>query len=207
MNSNRYFNEVANQWDTMRTDFFSEAVREKAYSVVKLKEGNTVADIGAGTGFITEGLVKKSVHVVAVDYSHEMLKQIKEKFKDYSTIDFRQGESANLPIETNQVDHAMANMYLHHVENPLAAIKEMVRITKQGGKIVITDLDEHNYDFLKTEHYDRWLGFKREDIKQWFAEAGLKNITVDCVGGNCCTTSECGNESANISIFIASGEK
>jgi len=48
-------------------------------------------------------------------------------------------------------------MYLHHVEDPPAAIKEMVRILKPGGKIVITDADEHNYEFLRTEQQDRWL--------------------------------------------------
>lgn len=195
------------QWDTMRNAFFSEIVREKAYSIVDLKQGRTVADIGAGTGFITEGLVKKGISVIAVDYSNEMLNQMKEKFKHYSNIDYKQGEAEDLPIEINKVDYTIANMYLHHVNNPLAAIKEMVRITKPGGKIVITDLDAHNHEFLKIEHFDRWLGFKREDIRQWFLHAGLKNITVDCVGGNCCTTSKCESESASISIFIASGEK
>ncbi|MDA3846326.1 MAG: SAM-dependent methyltransferase, partial [Vallitaleaceae bacterium] len=75
-----------------------------------------------------------------------------------------------------------------------------------GGKLVITDLDAHGFDFLRTEHYDRWLGFDREDIAYWFKEAGLKNITVDCVGGNCCTTSREGFGAAEISIFIAYGE-
>jgi ubiquinone/menaquinone biosynthesis C-methylase UbiE len=56
-------------------------------------------------------------------------------------------------------------MLLHHVENPKVAIKEMVRILKPGGMIVITDLDEHKFEFLKTEQHDRWMGFKREDVQ------------------------------------------
>jgi ubiquinone/menaquinone biosynthesis C-methylase UbiE len=207
MNSNSYFNEVANQWDTMRSGFFSEIVREKAYNMVKIEQGKTAADIGAGTGFITEGLAHKGLNVIAVDFSEEMLNQMKEKFKCYNNIDYRQGESENIPIETDTIDYAMANMYLHHVESPSVAIREMARIIKPGGSLILTDLDEHNFEFLKIEHFDRWLGFKREDVKQWFLDAGLKNITVDCVGGNCCTTSCCKNESASISIFIAYGEK
>lgn len=101
----------------------------------------------------------------------------------------------------------MANMYLHHVDDPLAAVKEMARILKPGGKLVLTDLDEHNFEFLKSEHHDRWMGFKREDVKQWFMTAGLKNVAIDCAGGNCCTVSGCGCGSASISIFIAYGEK
>ena len=59
MDSKAYFKEVAIQWDKMREGFFSEAVREKAYSLANVKEGDLAADIGSGTGFVTEGLIKK----------------------------------------------------------------------------------------------------------------------------------------------------
>lgn len=207
MSSKIYFKEVANQWDNMRQGFFSEAVREKAYTIANVEEGKLAADIGAGTGFVTEGLLQKGLRVIAVDQSDEMLDQMKQKFKDFEGVDYRQGEAEKLPIDDNTVDYSMANMFLHHVENPLEAIKEMVRILKPGGKLVITDLDEHNHEFLRIEQHDRWLGFKREDIGQWFAEAGLKNILIDCAGGNCCAASNCGCDSASISIFAAYGEK
>lgn len=202
-----YFKEVANKWDTLRQDFFTEKVREKAYEVANIHEGELAADIGAGTGFITEGLLEKGLKVIAVDRSEEMLEQMKQKFSSFEGVEYRQGEAECLPVEDEAVDYAMANMYLHHVEDPLLAIKEMARVIKTGGKLVITDLDEHNFEFLKTEHHDRWMGFNRKDIESWFLGAGLKNVVVDCVGGNCCATSNCGCEKADISIFVAYGEK
>lgn len=207
MSSKIYFKEVADQWDTMRKGFFSEAVREKAYDMAAVKGGQLAADIGAGTGFVTEGLIQKGLKVIAVDQSIEMLAQMRQKFKEFEGVDYRQGEAENLPIDSDSVDYAMANMYLHHVEDPSSAIKEMVRILKPGGKLVITDLDEHNHEFLRTEQHDRWLGFKRVDVEQWFLSAGLKNVVIDCAGGNCCSASSCGCESASISIFVAYGEK
>jgi ubiquinone/menaquinone biosynthesis C-methylase UbiE len=206
MDSTKYFKEVAEQWDTMRTSFFSEAVREKAYEVAEVKQGEIAADIGAGTGFLTEGLLKRGLKVIAVDLSNEMLEILKTKFNQYTQVFYLQGESESLPIKDQSVDYSMANMYLHHVEAPLLAIKEMKRILKPGGKLVITDLDTHDYEFLRTEQYDRWMGFDREDIRRWFIEAGLKNISIDCVGGECCTKSIEGCEEAKISIFIAYGE-
>lgn len=207
MNRKSYFNEIAKQWDSMREGFFNERVREKALDVACVKKGKLAADIGAGTGFMTEGLVQRGLGVIAVDQSKLMLKILKSKLAFPDKVKCRVGEADNLPIEDDQVDYVFANMYLHHVEHPYKAIREMVRILKPDGMLVITDLDEHEFEFLKFEQHDRWLGFKRENIINWFEKAGLNNVNVDCVEENCCSKSEGSDELASISIFVASGEK
>ncbi len=182
-------------------------MREKAISIASVHPGKIAADIGAGTGFITEGLIQKGLRVIAIDQSEAMIREMKKKFKGIETIDYRIGEAEKLPIEDGGVDYVFANMFLHHVEMPQVAIEEMVRILKPGGILVITDIDEHNFEFLKKEHHDRWMGFKRDDIKRWFIEAKLKEVKVESVGENCCAQSSSGDEYASISIFLASGEK
>ena len=206
MSDDSYFDQIARQWDEMRKNFFSETVRDRALSVAGVEKGMIAADIGAGTGFITEGLIRKSLQVIAVDRSKAMLMEMKKKFKFFNNVDYCLGDAEKLPILDEAVDHVFANMSLHHVVSPPRAIKEMVRILKPGGKLVITDLDEHTFEFMMEEHHDRWMGFRREDIKRWFKEAGLRNVSVNCVGEDCCTQSICG-EDAKISIFVASGEK
>ncbi len=208
MKSENYLDEVAPHWDKLRESFFSKVVRDKALLVASVHPGQIAADIGCGTGFITEGLVQKGLKVIAVDSSKAMLDEMKSKFacREY-TIDYQLGESTELPIPDGIVDYAFANMYLHHVENPSEAVKEMARILKPGGKLIVTDLDEHGFEFLRREHNDCWMGFKRDDVRKWLEEAGLKDIDLDCVGENCCTTSSCGKERAQISIFIGSGSR
>jgi ubiquinone/menaquinone biosynthesis C-methylase UbiE len=207
MNSKVYFDQIAGQWDSMQESFFSEAVREKALNTAGLQAGRLAADIGAGSGFITAGLLRRGVRVIAVDQSEAMLAEMRRKFANAGGVDYRRGEAEALPVETETVDYVFANMYLHHVESPPEAIKEMARILKPGGKLVITDLDEHNFEFLAQEQHDRWLGFKRVEIRDRFTAAGLKNAAVVDTEEKCCSSSCCGGEKASISIFVASGEK
>ncbi len=207
MNSKKYFDEIAHQWDNMQQNFFSEEVRDKAFSVAGVKKGKIAADIGAGSGFISEGLIHKGLMVIAIDQSEAMLAEMREKFSSAEGVEYRLGEAEKLPIPDEAVDYAFANMYIHHVKSPQKAITEMVRILKPGGKLVITDMDEHEFKFLKEEHRDHWMGFKREDVRRWFEEAGLNNVIVDCAGESCCVQSSCGDAQASISIFVASGEK
>ena len=192
MSSKNYFDRVAQDWDEMRESFFSDEVREEALSTAAVQKGKTAADIGAGTGFISEGLIQKGLQVIAVDQSEAILKEMKRKFADIETIDYRVGQAQNLPIPDETVDYAFANMCLHHVESPSGAIAEMVRILKPAGKLVITDLDEHEFDFLREEHHDRWMGFKRGDIVEWFQSAGLRDIYIDSIGTCCEAQSSCG---------------
>ena len=204
MSSKDYFDRVADRWDEMRSGFFSENVRESAYKAAGIQTGRQAADIGAGTGFVTEGLIRQGLEVIAVDESGAMLAELKGKYPD---LDCRQGEAENLPLPDDAVDYVFANMYLHHVARPSAAIKEMTRILKKGGRLVITDLDEHEFEFLKREHHDRWMGFIREDVANWFKASNLIEVKVDCVGSNCCADSADGSGSAKVSIFVASGTK
>lgn len=111
MSKINYFDKVANQWDDMRKGFFPNQVREKAVELSKIKKGDVAADIGAGTGFISEILLEKGAHVIAVDQSVEMLSQLKKKFCCNSALTIKKGNDTNLPIDDNSVDFVFANMY------------------------------------------------------------------------------------------------
>lgn len=207
MSSKQYFDKVAGSWDTMREGFFPNSLREKAVRVAGVRPGSLAADIGAGSGFITEELLKHGAHVAAVDESPAMIGVMKEKFSGARGIEYHVGESEHLPLPDGSIDYAFANMYLHHVERPGVAIREMARILKPGGRLVITDLDEHTFEFLRTEQNDRWMGFRREEVRRWFEEAGLQSVMIDCTDDNCCASSTTGNEEAKVNIFIAAGIK
>ena len=207
MSSKQFFDGVAGDWDTMRTNFYGERVREKAFEVAGIRRGQLAADVGAGTGFITEGLIRMGVRVIAIDQSETMLATMKNKFALSGEIEYRRGEAGSLPLPDEQVDYVFANMYLHHVESPARAIAEMARLLKPQGKLIITDVFEHRFEFLRTEHHDRWLGFSKEALEEWYGLAGLENVFVGSIDEKCRVRPADGTEQAVMDIFVATGEK
>jgi ubiquinone/menaquinone biosynthesis C-methylase UbiE len=208
--SKEYFDTVAGQWDGMQQSFFSQDVRNFACRLAEIREGKIAADLGAGTGFMTHGLLQAGLKVLAVDQSLEMLALLKNKYAACENLKCLEGDSDALPIEDCSVDYAFANMFLHHVADPLVAIKEIYRILKPGGIVVITDLDKHEFTELQTEQHDVWLGFDRENLLQWFKAAGFSSYSTHCVGSDCSTQSACScceENKISISIFAALGEK
>ncbi len=189
MSSQEYFATVAADWDRLRAGFFPEAVRAKALALAGVRGGQTAADLGAGTGFVTQALLEAGLTVFAVDRSPEMLAGLRARFPaaaQTGRLTALAGEAHRLPLPDASVDHVFANMLLHHVDDPARAIVEMARILRPGGRLVITDLDIHTRRLLLDEHHDRWPGFRRGDVAAWLAAAGLDAPSVASSGESCC---------------------
>jgi len=211
--STTYFEQVAEQWDTLRAGYFTEAVRESAIAKAYLRPEMVVADVGAGTGFMAAGLAPLVSKVYVLDGSTAMLDVARRNLAHAKSgnVEFHEADGQSLPLPDGSVDAVFANMYLHHCPDPLAAIREMARVLKPGGRLVITDADAHNYEWMRQEMADVWLGFDRAQIRAWFREAGLVNILVDCTGQLCCAESknpaitDTPDREAKISVFVATG--
>ena len=202
--SKPYFEAVASQWDRMRSGFFPDSLREVALNAAAVEVGRTAVDVGAGAGFIAQGLIERGLKVIAVDQSPAMLAELQRRLP---AVECRTGEADRLPVEDVSVDYVFANMYLHHVPDPANALREMGRILRPGGVLVLTDLDSHDHEFLREEQHDLWLGFDRRRIGEWLAAAGLSGVEVNCASSDCCAASEKGSDQAAISIFLARGVK
>ena len=85
----------------------------------------------------------------------------------------------------------------------------MSRLLRPGGRLVLTDMDTHPYEWFKEEMADVWLGFERQQVGDWFRQAGLVNVIVDCSGESCCAESQVDPqaETAHVSIFVAVGTR
>ena len=205
---NKYFAQVAEECDEIRAAMFSEGVRDAALIRAALGRDAVVADVGAGTGFLVQGLAPRAGRVIAVDTSAEMLAVARRNLAAFDNVEYRlAAEGEPLPLVDGEVDAVLANMALHHRSDPAAAIRDMARALKPDGRLVITDMDEHGHGWLREEQGDVWLGFDRTQVRAWLEAAGLANVLVQDTAETCRCQSAGSGEPAAVSIFVASAAR
>jgi ubiquinone/menaquinone biosynthesis C-methylase UbiE len=168
----------------MRLAYYDERVTEKMVEVSGVGEASEVADVGTGTGFVAAGIAPRVKRVVGIDNAPAMLEVARENLQALgaSNVGLVVGEIARLPLEDGSVDAAFANMVLHHAEDPVTMLREMARVVKPGGTVAITDEIEHPYAWMREEHADVWLGFRRGRVEHFFAAVGLEDYGYEPLG-------------------------
>jgi demethylmenaquinone methyltransferase/2-methoxy-6-polyprenyl-1,4-benzoquinol methylase len=133
------FDDVAHRYDFLN-DLLSlgrtKAWRRVVTSIIAPKPGMKILDIAAGTGSSSRPLVDKGAEVTALDFSHGMIEQGRKQNKN---INFVQGDALKLPFEDNSFDVTTISFGLRNTSNTEKALKEALRVTKDGGRIVVAE--------------------------------------------------------------------
>jgi ArsR family transcriptional regulator len=178
--SRAFFDAVGPEWDALRKVFHDDVLRARALTHM-IDPDRTAADIGTGTGILASELARLGVRVIGVDNSSRMLDAARAKLEGagITTVELRRGEAHSLPIEDEEVDAAFAHMVLHYLPSPAEALREMARIVRPGGVVVVVDFLQHENEWMRQELQVVWLGFSEETIREWFELAGLTDVRVD----------------------------
>src|SRR6058998_3901491 len=135
--SKEYFEEVSGSWDVLRKGFYGDEIRDTVLTAARLLPKNTVLDVGAGTGFLTEGAAKIARKVIALDFSEAMTGESRVKLGG-SNVEFKIGNVEKIPLPDESVNAVIGNMILHHCLNLDIAIGDMARVLVPGGRLALS---------------------------------------------------------------------
>lgn len=182
-NTEEFFDDFSKEYEKKaKNQYFTKNLKWIINSIDDFNN-KTIIDIGCGTGnllSIIDSLSNKcDLH--GFDISSKMLDKSRKKVPNAS---FRQGNVNQLPYEDNTFDLLLNSASFHHYEDRKLALKEMKRILKPGGKLVILDstLDPlpisampHYWDYVDSKKcYSKHL--KRKEFIHLFKEENFFNI-------------------------------
>jgi ubiquinone/menaquinone biosynthesis C-methylase UbiE len=96
--------------------------------------------------------------------------------RQHSNIELHRAQLEDLPLEDASLDVAFLNLVLHHVSDPLRALREVSRVLKPMGRLVLVDMQQHDRNEYRQQMGHVWLGFSQSQISDWLRQAGLSVI-------------------------------
>ncbi|MEM9416075.1 MAG: metalloregulator ArsR/SmtB family transcription factor [Planctomycetota bacterium] len=173
-----FFEGAAGEWDEIRHELYGRSFTRDAMLAL-LPSDWTVADLGCGSGALAADLARYVKHVIGIDNNPAMLKAARRRLKEHKNTELRKGELAELPIEDDACDATLCVLVLTYLDDPAAAVAEMARVVKPGGKVVVLDLLAHDRDAFRRQMGQVHAGFKPSTLKRMMREAGLAGVRCE----------------------------
>jgi ArsR family transcriptional regulator len=175
--SQEFFSSSAGQWDRLRDELFGERFHLAALPAFADAEW-TVGDLGCGTGQMTAALAPFVKRVLAVDASAAMLQAAKKRLQSFDNVELRRGELEALPIDDGRLDAATLALVLHHLPEPVLALRDVSRVLKPHGRLLIVDMLAHERESYRQQMGHVWLGFSDEHVRRILNESGFDDVRV-----------------------------
>lgn len=181
---NRY-NRISKVYDLLEKPMESMAMGQWREKLIERIEGETVLEIGVGTG---KNLIyyPGDLDITAIDFSKNMIAHAKRKIKDKKNIKLIEMNAENMEFADNTFDTVLTSCVFCSVPDPIKGLKEMRRVCKNNGKIIMLEHMRSNHEAVgkfmdiinfiplhiwganinrKTMENLRKAGFKEEDIE------------------------------------------
>ena len=131
-----------------------------------IPSGYKILDAGCGEGKLLKLLVKnRHISLYGIDLYRDFVDISIFSEDELKFIKFYKEDITKTHFDDNFFDMVFMNMVLHHIEEPKLAIKEVARLIKKGGKVLIIDFYKHSDEFMREKYGDFWLGFDLDYIK------------------------------------------
>ncbi|MDY7032549.1 MAG: class I SAM-dependent methyltransferase [Thermodesulfobacteriota bacterium] len=128
---------------------FKENHRRNSFlKLVDPTSNDIIADVGCETGYLSEKLVKECKKLYCIDIDENLLSLARERI-GANRAEFIQSDIQEIQLEDNSVDIAIGAEILEHLPDPTIGLKELMRITRPNGKVLISVPNEPFILFIK----------------------------------------------------------
>lgn len=185
-------------WDKVAPfyDIFANIINKKTHKELKkqiselVKSDDDILECACGTGMLTLVMAEKCQSIVATDFSKKMLKKTQKKVKKYKNVTVSYADINKIEYLDKLFDKVVAANVIHLLENPIIAIKELNRVCKDDGYIIIpTYMNKNNKkgdSFIKNVN-KAGVSFKRqfsyESYQEFFKELGFVDAKYSNIEG------------------------
>lgn len=136
------FDQVAKNYD--RTNTVLSMGNDRMWRVattraVAPRRGQRILDLAAGTGASSVALAKSGAQVVAADFSRGMIAEGRQRHGGIPNLTFVEADATALPFADAEFDTVTMSFGLRNVNDPRKALRELLRVTKPGGRLVVCE--------------------------------------------------------------------
>lgn len=183
-------------WDKIAGIYdFAESLNPKSYKDMLegvrqvVPKGANVLDCAAGTGELSIAAAEKAGRVFCTDMSLPMLERARKKSakKGIKNISFGERDIFSLPDEDNTYDISIAGNVLHLLEEPEKAVRELCRVTKHGGRIIVpTFMAKNSSPLIKIYTllgYRAFASYTIESYERMLNNCGCGRVKVTKING------------------------
>jgi len=186
-------------WDNVAGvyDVFVNVINRKTHQELKkivsdrIEPGDRVLECACGTGLLSAVIAEKCAWLTATDFSGKMLQKAGKNCRRFRNISYAQADVTALAYPDGTFDKVVAGNVIHLLDHPLTALRELDRVCKAGGMLIIPTY--MNRDARgKTSGFAGAVGkagadFKRqftvETYRQFFLDAGYSDVTITLADG------------------------
>lgn len=186
-----FWDNVSGLYDLFETIYNGKVYRGLGRKVAEeIASDDVVLECACGTGAISRIIAPKCRKLIATDFSVGMLRQAARNCRACDNVRVRRADMTHLKCRDNRFDKVVAGNVIHLLDDPCAALKELERVCKPGGKIIVptyinasAGVNRMAVRLLEMAEANFKRQYDLQSYRQFFADAGYEDVSYFVVDG------------------------
>lgn len=175
----RFYKQLSKLYDTWLRDlFWTEEMRDFGVEMAELSPGMRVLDVGCGTGFLTQGILRQTEDVYGLDITIHQIEKALKKVR----IPIVRGDAEQLPFKGETFDAVLSSGSIEYWPSPVTALREMWRVLNPGGTALVGGPTRPKDGLYRLLADNMMFFYDQGEAREMFSEAGFLDVEVAYTG-------------------------